>query len=308
MPSITELSILIPVYNHPCVELVRGLLAQCSEMPPDFRYEVIVIDDASTDKTSLNANSPLAEMENCRYLCLTANVGRSRIRNILAEKARFSQLIYLDCDVKLVNDKFVRSYCTNSVSADVVSGGVTLLPDPAMAKTNLRYRYEHMCLPKFTVERRIARPHDGFRTSNFRVSRELLLRIPFDERLLHYGYEDVLWGKSLLEAGIKIDHIDNPVAIDDFEPNLEFIAKTEEGVRTLSNFTDDVRGYSSIITVSDNLHRLGLRGLARIAFSVFKPVIKRAITTNCKPSVVFFQIYRVGYFLEEKLKARQRAR
>lgn len=304
MPSITELSILIPVYNHVCVELVRGLLAQCSEMPRGFRYEVVVIDDASTDIPAIKANNQLGEMENCRYLRLETNVGRSKIRNILAGKAKFSQLIYLDCDVKLVNDNFIRSYCESSVNADVVSGGVTLLPDPGMAKSNLRYRYERMCLPKFTVEKRTAKPHDGFRTSNFRVSRELILKIPFDERLLHYGYEDVLWGKSLLEAGIKIEHIDNPVAIDDFEPNREFIAKTEEGICTLAKFTDDVRGYSIIITVSDKLHRIGLEGLARCTFTMLKPLIKRAIITGINPNVILFQAYRVGCFLEEKHKLR----
>ncbi len=42
--------------------------------------------------------------------------------------------------------------------------------------------------------------HDGY----FLARREVLLRHPFDERFRYYGYEDVLWGKALMQHGWQI--------------------------------------------------------------------------------------------------------
>ena len=52
---ITELSILIPSYNSFCVQMVQRLQQLCERInhdsPTNFRYEIIVADDASPDKT-----------------------------------------------------------------------------------------------------------------------------------------------------------------------------------------------------------------------------------------------------------------
>ena len=50
-----QLSILIPTYNKVCLELVKNLQAQASLLPY-FEYEILVADDGSTDKTTVENN------------------------------------------------------------------------------------------------------------------------------------------------------------------------------------------------------------------------------------------------------------
>ena len=38
----------------------------------------------------------------------------------------------------------------------------------------------------------------------------------FDENFVQYGYEDVLFGKSLAMDHVAITHIDNPITLDFF--------------------------------------------------------------------------------------------
>ena len=67
---INSLSILIPTYNNVCLELVRDLQAQASILSSenDFEYEIIVADDGSTDKNTIEKNSEINGLDNCRYI------------------------------------------------------------------------------------------------------------------------------------------------------------------------------------------------------------------------------------------------
>lgn len=72
-----------------------------------------------------------------------------------------------------------------------------------------------------------------------------MLRYPFDERFIHYGYEDVLCGKSLKDNHISILHVDNPLGYEHFIGNMSFIRKTEEeSLHTLYQFRTELQGYS----------------------------------------------------------------
>ena len=66
---INTLSILIPTYNNVCIELVKSLQAQASllssssetrsssqESSSCFEYEILVADDGSTDKGTVEEN------------------------------------------------------------------------------------------------------------------------------------------------------------------------------------------------------------------------------------------------------------
>ena len=52
---ITQLSILIPVYNDSARELVAELQRQAQAVE-GLRYEILVVDDGSTDEAAIAAN------------------------------------------------------------------------------------------------------------------------------------------------------------------------------------------------------------------------------------------------------------
>ena len=100
------LSILIPVYNYDCSELVAALDKQAVRL--NINYEILVADDAS-EESFRQRNRVINERPNCRYIELSENVGRSRIRNILASEAQYGYLLFMDCDGVVVRDDFLKT-------------------------------------------------------------------------------------------------------------------------------------------------------------------------------------------------------
>ena len=85
------LSVIVPVRNDP-VNLELCLQALCSSDYPD--YEVIVVDDASTDNTA-----EVARRHGVRRIRLETRSGPAAARNLGARAARHSYLFFLDADV-----------------------------------------------------------------------------------------------------------------------------------------------------------------------------------------------------------------
>ena len=114
-------------------------------------------------------------------------------------------------------------------------------------------------------------------------------RIPFNEKIREYGYEDVLWGKQLKEHHITLTHIDNPVSFERFEDNKTFIHKTEEALHTLYTLSASLKGYSSVLNYSF-LHPL----LKFLYGRIGKYLRKQLIDNN--PPLFLFYIYKLLYY------------
>ena len=295
MSKIAELSVLIPNYNYVCLPLVRRLqsLLESAAIP----YEIIVADDGSTDLQTIEANRPIATLTNCQYLIRPKNVGRAVIRNILAQTAQYTFLLYIDSDLTIINDQFIRRYvdCLNE-STTMIDGGVSIGGNPEALKGNLRYLYEKAEEPNHTAICRQASPYQHLHTANLLIRKELILQHPFDERFRHYGYEDVLLGKTLRQHQIPITHIDNPLGFHTFESNSDFIVKTEEGLRTLYQFRRDLRGYSRLLTFVSGIHISLILSLIRLWHRLFQKAERRNLCGS-RPSLLVYKLYRLGYFL-----------
>ena len=265
---------------------------------PGLHYEVLVADDASTQSEVKAANRNIRQWDGCQLVELESNIGRARIRNFLAQQAQYPYLLFLDSDVQLVHPNYIQQYLQHDCYP-VVYGGVCIQPNEELARHNLRYRYELECEPRFSVEQRRVSPYQGFRTSNFLVKRDLLLAHPFDERIRHYGYEDVLFGRRLLSAGIPVTHVENPVAVDDFEPNDVFLRKTDEGLRTLQSMSAEMSEYTHILVWVEKLRKLHLSGIVLFLYRIAQGAIKRNLLGQ-SPNVKLYNIYRLCTYLSLK--------
>lgn len=286
-----ELSILIPVYNECCVRLVKELSRQ-AEAVEGLNYEIIVADDGSTDALIVAENEHINEMQNCRYVVREENVGRAVIRNFLARQARYEWLLFIDCDMTVRSEQFLTNYLLSEGESILYGGYVVGEGDGG----NLRYRYEKASELHHTVEKRRMNPYRDFHTSNFMIRRELMLQFPFDERFRRYGYEDVLQGKLFRQHGIAITHIDNPLGFDTFEGNEQFLRKTEEGLRTLHEFRQELRGYNNLLTLVNGIHVGMVRSLLRCLHRLFAPLERRNLVGH-QPSLIIFKLYKLGYYL-----------
>ena len=287
-----RLSILIPTYNDICVELVDALCRQAGKLP-HLTYEVLVADDGSTKQDVIEANRAIDSHVHCKYFRREQNEGRSAIRNYLARQARFELLLFIDSHMSVIREDYIESYLSHR-TYPLVYGGYAITEAPS-SKDNLRYKYELSCIKAQDVGNRSASPYFNFHTSNFMIHRDIMLSHPLDERFKRYGYEDVLFGKQLKAEGIEIFHIDNPVGFNRFESNQRFVEKTEEGLCTLYEFREELRGYSRLLAISERLGKWHIMGLPRLVHALFGKYIRRNLL-SAKPSLFLFKVYRLGFF------------
>ena len=294
------LSILLPVYNCSCVALVTELQRQCVECKADF--EIIVADDGTlsgaigmnaTCQHLIDENKVIEQLKGVRYIIREKNVGRSAIRNFLVSQAKGDRLLFIDGDLSLNNPSFIRNYL--QTEGDVVVGGIAIGGNPDQWKGNLRYRYERQCEAINTVESRQSQPYQHLAT-NLLVRRSILGEKPYDEKISHYGYEDVLLGKRFQQQKVAIKHIETPVLFCDFEDNASYLAKTEEALRTLFAFRKELKGYSRLLDKAEQIERLHLSPLFVTAYKLFNEPIKNCLLGN-KPKVFWFNIYKLLYYL-----------
>ena len=111
---------------------------QCTSAGIDF--ELIVLDDHSTDTAVLHTNRAINHLEHCRMEESPENNGVARTRNLLASMAHGDTLLFLDADVYPTTPRFVSDYLALAATSDVVCGGHTYRTDGVRPLSPLRYR------------------------------------------------------------------------------------------------------------------------------------------------------------------------
>lgn len=296
------ISILIPTYNYSCYRLVCDLHRQCrlqQKREPDFAFEILVADDASTLASVKKENEQIALLSHCRYLPLPKNVGRSRIRNMLADAARYDYLLFLDSDAEVASPAFLQNYLqelTSEQPADVVCGGVANIPRLTDPACSLRFYYEEHVGKARLASERMKNPCARFSTFNFLIRRSLFQSIRFNEQCVHYGYEDVFFGMELERRGVLIRHIDNPLIHAGVERNEVFLSKTETALRTLHSLDENFQRY---VTVSRTALRLKRFHLAPFLLFPYRCLVSRIRKNllSVRPSIFLFNLYKLGYYL-----------
>ena len=289
------LSILLPVYNCHCEALVTELQRQCVESGTEF--EIIVADDGSSVASYTEHNLRIERLEGIRYITRKQNVGRSAIRNFLISQAQGEWLLFIDGDLTLDNSHFIRRYL--QAKSNVVVGGIRIGGDPNRWKNNLRYRYEKAYEQQNTPQDRQCHATKHFRTTNFLAHKDIMMEHSFDENFVQYGYEDVLFGKSLAMDYIAITHIDNPITLDFFESNSEFLDKTEQSLRTLYTFRNQLKGYSQLLETAEKIKKLHLQKLVYAAYFLVGQRIKKHLQGN-NPSIFLFNVYKLMYYIHHE--------
>lgn len=296
------ISILIPTYNYACYRLVCDLHRQCLQQQrreSAFAFEILVADDASTLDAPKKENEQIAALPYCRYLPLAENVGRSRIRNLLADAARYDYLLFLDSDAEVADAAFLQNYLQAvrvPQPPDVVCGGVANIPRLTDPACSLRFYYEEHVGKARLASERMKNPCARFTTFNFLIRRSLFLAIRFNEQCVHYGYEDVFFGMELDRRGTVILHIDNPLIHAGVERNEVFLAKTETALRTLHSLDGDFQRYVTVSRMALRLHHLHMAGVLSFCYRCLASRIRKNLL-SAKPSIFLFNLYKLGYYL-----------
>ena len=288
------LSVLIPTYNYAIFPLVSILFEQLEKAKIDF--EIICLDDASS--RFHNENQEINTLENCSYTILEKNIGRSSIRNLLAKKANFENLLFLDADVIPVNENFIATYLFHINSEEkVVYGGVKYQTEKPEKSQLLRWFYGKS-RESLNVQERNKDEYLSFLTMHFLTKKKLFEKVFFNESMAKWGHEDTLFSSDLKKKSIKILHIESPIVHLGLENSIAYLERSKQALRSLKYLIDNQLidpEYSKLSKKEKELKNLGLKPF----FLVFYHLTKGIFLKNLKgknPSLFIFDLYRLGYF------------
>ncbi len=294
------LSILIPVYNFDIRKFISQLCEQAEK--EDITYEIIVADDNS-DKYFAEINKEIENLPNVKYILLDKNIGRSKIRNFLAEKAKYEYLLFADCDMLISGKNFIRNYLKSIKKNDVIIGGIEYQTNkPGNSDKYLRWHYgrKREALPP---QIRNKKPYSSFMSGNFLIPAEIFNKIKFNENITEYGHEDTLFGIELKRRNFKILHIDNVLMHIGLEDAAIFINKTKISIKNLIYISEKYKYPEFYENIKLLKVRKKLKFLKPVIFTVFK-ISEKMILKNLygkKPSLILFDLFKIGTSYKSKI-------
>lgn len=289
------LSILIPTYNYDISALVKSLHAQVMACEIDF--EIIVFDDAS--KEFHTQNEQINSLLNTAYTILPQNIGRSAIRNKLAEAAVFENLLFLDADTQVIQANFISSYLTAiTAKTQIIYGGIVYQKERPESEKVLRWVYGNK-REALTVSQRNEAPYLRFLTLNFLIKKDVFRFHRFDEDIPNLRHEDTLFALGAKKHQLHITHIDNPVIHLGLESSTVFLNKSIESVEALHLFVTQNLIEAKDTALSQKGKQWGstiTKIGSRLFLKLFGAIIKKNLTSK-KPSLFWFDVYRLAYYL-----------
>lgn len=299
------LSICIPVYNYDIGPLVASLHLQALSL--EVAVEIVVMDDASSEHWR-EVNRHVADLPLVRYIELTENAGRSRIRNKLCIEATYKWLIFMDCDSLPPDQHFLQRYVNATISEAVVCGGRSYLPQPPPDQTHLHWWYGKN-REVHPADSRNQLPYRSFMTNNFMIPKTIMRKIPFNELINGYGHEDTLFGYELKNNSIPVVHIDNPLLHTGLQTQDEFLDKTKQGISNLwkiHSFMGKPVEFASMVRVLNTYNHLQRLGLSRAFCTITDPfisIIQKKLSGK-KPILYYLDLYKLRLLCLESLRVK----
>jgi len=289
------LSILIPIYNYDAFPLVKELHIQCLEAKIDF--EILCIDDASQEYQS--NNSQIQFLSNSIYNELPKNIGRSSIRNLLASKSKKDWLLFLDCDTFPESSDFISNYIyqIKLATKKAFFGGLLYAKEKPTNEQLLRWVFgkSREAIP---LSERKKNPYKSTFVSNFLIQKSVFETIFFDEKIDSYGYEDYSFITALTHQNIAIEQIENSVFHLNLETSKVFLSKTKIALQTLLSLSKDNPTITKQSKITQLYKILCFFKMAYIVSKLFQRLqfkLEENLTSK-KPSLIAFDIYKIGYF------------
>jgi len=291
------ISILIPTYNQDITRLARELHRQALEQYVDF--EIIAMEDGSNKNVEINYQ--IIELTNCKHIVLRNNIGRSAVRNKLADEAKYEHLLFIDCDAEVCSSYFIEKYLTFCNEKCVVIGGTAYNPAEINPDYSLRLKYGRQREARSALER----GKNNFATFNFLISKSIFNRVRFDESIRGYGHEDMLFGHQLHQLGYEFIQIENPLIHKGLDDNQTFINKTEEATRNLFLLYETGRYQflseeSRLLNTFLLIKRMKLTHLLAWKFDFTKNFMCKLLSKK-NPCLLLYDLYKILFMCKTSL-------
>ena len=289
------ISILIPVFNVNVCPLVQELSRQLIKLHIDG--EILVYDDCSSPEY-LSENASINSVEKVFYKKLDKNLGRVAIRKLLADKARYEWLLFIDSDSLILNERYLTNYLAaiNSEKSDLYSGGrVYQDEEPTDCSKRLHWKYG-------TKRESIKGGKDTLHTNNFCIQKRDFLELDFPAQIKGYGHEDTWLELTLRTKKKQIAFIENPVLHAGLENTNVFLEKTKSALANLFILAEmfdkkEVEEKVKLFRLVKLIIRLGFGSIVTRRLHSHMSSIEHNLN-SCNPSLFDFDRYRLYHLLK----------
>lgn len=286
-------SILIPVYNHDVYSLVKSLHDQLMSL--NYTFEVLCLDDASTVTFSNNSN--ISSLQHCSYSVLDSNIGRSAIRNKLANMAQYEYLLFIDSDMLVIQQNYIENYLKVCNHYDLVYGGISYERNCTNYKILLRWKYG-IERESLSIDKRNLKPYLSAKFCNLLIRKDVFSFIQFDEQIKAYGHEDTLFSLHMQAHKLRFLHIENQLLHDGLEDSKLYLDKVDiasKNLRKIAELHHDnlLLKEISLLKMYYLLKKFNSILLYRIIYSVFKKGIERNLLSS-NPNIRLLDFYKLN--------------
>ncbi|MCY6488966.1 glycosyltransferase family 2 protein [Leptolyngbya sp. GGD] len=188
------LSVVIPTYNR------KPILEKClraMERQTFADYEIVVVDDGSTDGTVEWLQSHAADFPHVRLFCQNHG-GAAGARNYGVEQAKGDTIVFIDSDL-VVTDVFLQSHVETLIQGQKELGHNRLFTYGRVINTA---NFDDPTSEPYKVTDFSAA---YFATGNVAIARHWLIEAGlFDTGFKQYGWEDLELGVRLKNLGLKL--------------------------------------------------------------------------------------------------------
>lgn len=192
-------SVVIPTYNRqPILEkCLKALERQVIFDSTVTGYEVLVVDDGSTDGTLEWLAGAKSEFPHVRVLC-QSHAGPATARNLGVEKAKGDTIIFIDSDL-VVTETFLQSHAAGLIAGQKRTGSDRIFTYGRVVNT---CNFADPTAEPYKITDFSAA---YFATGNVAIAHKWLDQAGgFDPRFQLYGWEDLELGVRLKKLGLKL--------------------------------------------------------------------------------------------------------
>lgn len=289
----SDLSILIPTYNDVCYDLVANLSTQV--ITNKLNAEIIVMDDASANTSSIESNQAINHLPHARFIELKENLGRAKVRNKLADISNGRYILFIDSDAEVIDNHFLLNYMSVTPQYKVICGGIKTGNNSTAANCSLRLRYELKAEKIRTLKYRHRHPNDYLSTFNLLIEHDLFNVIHFSEQTEKYGYEDAMLGIELEKRGIVVHHIDNPLLHKGIDTNEQYLKKVEMALLSLYQLGPSMQQRANVSVLYGKIRSLHLGLAVHWLYCLLKSPLKKNLLSS-RPSLLLLSFYKLGYY------------
>jgi glycosyltransferase involved in cell wall biosynthesis len=197
--TINKISIIIPTYNRrPILEkCLKALENQQTNQQQISGYEIIVVDDGSTDETLQWLANNAAELPHVKVFS-QQHEGAAAARNLGIEKSQGDTIIFIDSDL-VVTEKFLQAHINALLEGEKKRGSDRIFTYGWVINT---CNFDNPTSEPYKITDFSAA---YFATGNVAIYRKWLDEVGlFDTRFQLYGWEDLELGVRLKKLNLKL--------------------------------------------------------------------------------------------------------